>query len=161
MDMTVTKTELAALLGVAVGTLPRLVTQGMPGPVASGGGRGKAARFDAVACVAWQRAELIARQTPGGTPRDEYLRALTDKARLDVSTRRGELVEIAQVEREFEDCANAVKSRMRRIPDAVADRVLTAGGAAQVKALLLREIDDALLELSQRADGPDPAVGVS
>jgi len=150
--MTVSKSDLALLLGVSVNSIPRLTAQGMPGAVTAGGGRGKAAAFDAIACLAWQRSELMTRNTAGGTPRDEYLKALTEKARLEVATRKGELVEVAEVEREFEDCANNVKSRLRRIPDAVADRVLTAGGPAQVKALLLAEIDDALLELSRAAD---------
>jgi len=149
--MRVTKAELAELLGVVPGSLPRLVAQGMPEAVEAGGGRGKAASFDAGACMAWQRAQLMSKAA-SGTPRDEYLRALTEKARLDIATRKGDLVEAEVVAREFAECAANVKARLRRIPDAVADRIANVTDPQAAKALLLGEIDDALLELSRLAN---------
>jgi phage terminase Nu1 subunit (DNA packaging protein) len=157
----VTRPALAAALGVAVRTIAKFQQDGMP--VAEKGAPGKAAMFDLPGCITW----LIDRRVVGAaggdlSPMQE--RALLDRTRreeleLKLRVRRGELVEVAEVEREFGDCAAAVKARLRRIPDAVADRVLTAGGPHQVKALLLGEIDSALLELSRRGgtDGTEAA----
>jgi phage terminase Nu1 subunit (DNA packaging protein) len=147
--MQVTKVQLADLLGVNGSSLPRLVGQGMPGPTAAGGGRGKAAMFDAVRCLAWQREQWTAGPT-GASARDEYLQALTEKARLDVAERQGELISADEAERQFVAVATTVKARLRALPASIAVQVVeaSAGGPASVAGLLLAKIDDVLRELA-------------
>jgi phage terminase Nu1 subunit (DNA packaging protein) len=153
--VTVNKQQLADLMGVAPGSIPRLVAQGMPPALVAGGGRGRAAQFDAVKCLAWQRQQLVA-DAPQSTPRDQYLQVLTDRARLELAQRQGQLVDIAIVRREWVDIATVVKTRLRAIPNAIAPGLVAAAaaGPAAVGTLLLSKIDEALRELARRGDTP-------
>ncbi len=148
----VRRTDLARLLGTTPDRVSKYIAEGCP-VMETGNGRGNQTILDLSVVLPW----LLDRK--GGSldeARTRQANASADKLELEILVRRGELVEVAEVEREFEDCANAVKARLRRIPDAVADRVLTLGSPAQVKVFLLAEIDAALTELSERgADGDD------
>lgn len=153
----VPRARLADLLSVNARTIDKFMVDGLP--VAVPGKPGKAAQFDVKACVAWlierAKASMIGE---GGDLSPNQERALLDRRRredldLKLAERRGELVEIATVARDFAEVANTTKSRLRRIPDAVADRLVgvAAGGPLPVRALLLAEIDEALRELAERA----------
>lgn len=74
---------------------------------------------------------------------------MADKLALANAVTRGELVKAEDVARQFAEIASNVKARLRRIPDAVAARAVKAKNPHAVKALLLREIDEALGELSR------------
>lgn len=153
----VTRLQLADLLGVNPRTASRLLEEGLP--VAKAGKGGAASLFDVKECFAWflnrERAQLAGNEE-GMSP--QKARALLDQKRreeldLRLQVRRGELVPAADVHREFADAANQVKARLRRIPDATAERLIAAAaqGPLAVKALLLTEIDAALRELAERA----------
>ena len=152
-----TRRGIAAAFDVHMQTVTGWEQDGMP--VAMRGSRGRPSMYKLSECIEWKtRRDVLALGGGSEELSPQIEKALLDRKRreeleLKIRERRGELVEIAEVEREFEDCANAVKSRMRRIPDAVADRVLTAGGPHAVKAMLLAEIDAALSELSASGDG--------
>lgn len=153
-----TRRGLAAAFDVHMQTVTGWEHDGMP--VALRGARGRPSMYRLKDCIEWKTTRDIQALGGNGELSPQAERALLDRRRredleLKIRERKGELVEVADVEREFADCAAAVKARLRRIPDAVADRVLTAGGPHQVKAMLLAEIDDALLELSGRGDGED------
>jgi phage terminase Nu1 subunit (DNA packaging protein) len=150
----VTRQQLADLMGVAVNSIARLAAQGMPQAVSSGGGRGRPAQFDAVACLAWQRAQLVADAPGNGSARERYLAALTERVELDLRQRRGELVEMADVRQEFVGLAHTLKSQLRALPAALAPTLVGAAahGPAAVAALLLQRIDAALRELAQGAE---------
>lgn len=158
----VSRLEAARLLSVSARSVDRFVDEGMP--VARRGKAGRAAAYDVRACFAWylerEKASLV-----GEDVSPQKARALLDLRRreeleLKLQVRRGELMPIAEVARDFADFAVSVKARLRRIPDAVADRVVAAEGPHAVKALLLTEIDAALEELAAKADAlaaDDPA----
>lgn len=154
-----TRRGLAEAFGVHMMTVTGWEQDGMP--VALRGGRGRPSMYRLKDCLEWKtEREVQARGGAEGELSPQVEKALLDRKRreeleLKIRERRGELVEIAEVEREFEDCAASVKARLRRIPDAVADRVLTAGGPHAVKALLLAEIDEALAELAARGGDTD------
>jgi len=153
-----TRRGLAAAFDVHMQTVTGWEQEGMP--VAMRGARGRPSMYRLSDCITWKTTRDVQALGGGGELNPQVEKALLDRKRreeleLKIRQRKGELVEVVEVEREFEDCANAVKARLRRIPDAVADRVLTAGGPHAVKALLLAEIDDALSELSGRGDDQD------
>lgn len=82
------------------------------------------------------------------TTREKFWKA--EMAELDYRERLGELIEVEEARRDLEAVAIAVKARLRRIPDAIADKLVAAAkkGPAVVKAVLLAEIDEALRELA-------------
>lgn len=152
-----TRRELAEAFGVHMMTVTKWERDGLP--IAERGRKGKPSRYRLSECMQW----YIGREVSAATGGDEKLSPATEKALLDrkrreelelkIMVRRGELVEAEEAAREFADCAAAVKARLRRIPDAVADRVLKVKSPHAVKALLLTEIDEALEELA--AQEPD------
>jgi hypothetical protein len=80
------------------------------------------------------------------------------RRQLEYEVRRGELIPVDDVLREFADAASAVKAKLRRIPDAIAHKLITAAklGPNHVKALLLVEIDEALRELAKEGEVAAP-----
>jgi len=150
----VTRQQLAQLMGISAGHIMRLVGEGMPAAVAAGGGRGRPALFDAVACLGWQREQLAA-HVGNGSARDEYLRTLTLRAALDVAVRRGELVSQAQVDRDAAGVAVTVRARLRGVPAAIVTQVVRdqPERRAEVQGLMLGAIDEALRELARLGHG--------
>lgn len=159
-----TRRDLAAAFGVHMQTVTKWERDGLP--IAELGRKGKPSRYLLPACIQWFiNRELSAKgvDTAATTPQQE--RALLDRQRreeieLRLQMRRGALVSAEEAARDLSDCANTVKARMRRIPDAIADRVLSVAehGPYAVKAILLKEIDEALSELAKRADAAPEAV---
>lgn len=164
---TFTRRGLADAFGVHMQTITGWEQEGMP--VELRGTRGRPSLYSLKACLAWfVERELKAR---GATdladlsPQQE--RAMLDRKRredleLRLKVRRGELVELAEAGRDLANVAMATKARLRRIPDAVADRVVGAAprGAAFVKAIILGEIDDALRELARKGEEPADQEGM-
>jgi phage terminase Nu1 subunit (DNA packaging protein) len=150
--LTATRIQLATILEVNVRTIDKFVDDGMP--VLKRGSGGRPSIYGVQPCVQWfvdrQRAALTGE---GLSPQQE--RALLDRVRreeleLRLKVKRGELVAIAEVAQDFSECAAAVKARIRRIPDAMAERLAAAGTPAAIKGLLLTAIDEALRELTDR-----------
>jgi phage terminase Nu1 subunit (DNA packaging protein) len=153
-----TRRQVARAFDVDVRTVAKWIDGGMP--IALPGGPGRAALFSLPDCVNWRVEEQLAAR--GADP--DALSAQTEQALLNrtrraelelkLQVRRGELVELDEVLREQADCAVAVKAKLRRIPDAIAERLVTAAkrGPAHVKVVLLNEIDQALRELARSAD---------
>lgn len=155
-----TRRQLAEAFRVHIQTVTGWEQDGLP--VETRGGPGRPSFYSLPDCVQWRiERELLARGVGGeaGAISPQNERAMLDRKRreeleLRMQKQRGELVSVDEAARDFADVANAVKSRLRRIPDAVADRLLaaTADGPSAVKTMLLAEIDEALRELAARAD---------
>jgi len=152
----VTRVQLAQILQKDARTIARWLEDGLPVAVKGRGGR--PSKYDLADCVPWviERELQIRSADTGGTesplsPQAE--RAKLDHARrqeleLKLRVRNGELVEVESIQAEYADIAVAVKSRLRAIPDAVADQI-AGRPAAAIKALLSSKIDDALHELAR------------
>jgi len=150
-----TRRGLASAFDVHMQTVTGWEQDGMP--IALRGARGRPSMYRLKDCIEWKTTRDVQALGGAGELSPQAERALLDRRRreeleIKIRVRRGELVEAAEVERDFEDMASAVKARLRRIPDAVADRVLKVSGPAEAKALLLAEIDAALTELSAHSD---------
>ena len=149
-DLRVTRTQLAAIVGCTPDRISRYISEGLK-TLKTGGGRGHVTVLDLGVAVRWI---LNRRAGTLDQARTRLAVAQAEKTERENRVRASQLVEVAEVTRDFTDCANTLKARLRRIPDAIADRVVTAsaGGPHAVKALLLTEIDEALRELAKRAD---------
>src|SRR5688572_1398209 len=118
----VTRLQLAKIFGKDPRTIARWLEEGMP--VAQPGRGGKPSLFDVGACVRW----VIQREVAAVMPDSEGVSPQQERARLDrqrreeielrLKQRRGELVTVEEVARDFADCATAVKARLRRVPAA-------------------------------------------
>lgn len=156
VELRVERVPLARIFGIDPRTVNRLVDEGMP--VARHGRGRQPAEYDVARCVQWyverERAKLLGNKE-GVSPQKE--RALLDRVRREEAQLRlrrasGELVPVDEAARDFNECAAAVKARMRRVPDGCIDRLLAAGSVHQARAVLLAEIDEALRELAHRGE---------
>lgn len=156
-----TRRGLAEAFEVHMQTVTGWEQEGMP--VELRGTRGRPSMYRLKDVIAWRiDRELRARGAAEGSklsPQEQ--RALLDEKRreeldLRIRLRRGELVEADEAARDLANVASATKARLRRIPDAAAERLVSAAaaGPSRVRALLLGEIDDALRELAAHGE-PD------
>jgi len=151
----VTRVQLARIMGKDRRTIAKWLDDGMPCAVKGRGGL--PSRYSLPACVQWYIArELQANGASGGgelSPAESMARLnrkRTEELELRLQVRRGQLVEASAVVHEYADLANAVKARIRAVPDAVADQI--AGLTPQeIKRVLLAKLDDALRELARGA----------
>lgn len=159
----VSRIQIADVFAVNPRTIDKFTDEGMP--VSERGKGGKASTYDVKACVQWyvtrERAALVG-DGEGLSP--QHQRALLDRKRtedldLRLRVRRGELVSVEEAAQDFHEFSSTIRARFRRVPDAVADRVVVASvnGPHAVKSLLLMEIDEALRELSNKANELTPA----
>ena len=155
---------MAALFGVAMLTVTKWEREGLP--IAERGGPGRASRYAMPDCIRWYAdREARARGGVGASNLSATeQRAMLDQKRteeldLRIRLRRGELVEVDEAARDLANVAAATKARLRRIPDGVAEKLVSAAkrGPAAVKTLLLVEIDDALRELAAHGEPTESA----
>lgn len=150
-EQDVNKADLALLMGVSSVTVGHWVNKGCP--YVQKGASGKAWVFRVPDVVAW-REEQVALQAVGDTKSldiDEARRrkvaaeaALTE---LDLSKRKGELVEIEDVaESVGEDYAN-LRAKLLSLPVKVAPQAVGITDAIEVQSLIESLIHEALEEL--------------
>jgi len=147
----VTKAELGRLMGASIPTVSQWVSKGCP--YVQKGSKGKQWIFNVPDVVAW-RGEQIAIQAVGDTKSldiDEARRrkvaaeaALTE---LDLSVRRGELVEVEVVaDTVGEDYAN-LRAKLLSFPVKLAPQVVGMEDAGEIQSLSESLIHEALEEL--------------
>lgn len=147
-----TKAELAESLNVSLTTVTNWVRNGCP--FVTRGTKGKAWVFDLADVVTW-RQERAVEQALGDTStlsideaRRRKVSAEAAMMELDLSKRRGEVVEIADVaEMVGEDYAN-VRAKLLSLPAKLAPVLATESDIAACQGLLEAGISEALDELS-------------
>lgn len=152
----VTRQQLAKVFKRDTRTIARWLEDAMPCAVKGRGG--KPSMYSIPDCVEWlvQR-EIRAHTSEDGpvlSPAIEQARLnqkRTEELELKLKVRRGELVEKAAIIDEYVDLAVAVKSRIRAVPDAIADQLVGLSPGA-IKHLLLALLDEALQELARGMD---------
>jgi phage terminase Nu1 subunit (DNA packaging protein) len=155
-----TRPQLAVIFRKDPRTIAKWLEEGLP--VAARGRGGRASKYRLPDVVAWVLEREVQAKEAGasaeGAMSPQQERALLDRRKREdlefrMRIRRGQYVEIAAVQAEYGDVAQAVKARLRAIPNAVADQVAAAAalGPAPVKALLQSKIDEALRELARGA----------
>jgi len=158
----VTRKGASELFGVSMMTITKWERDGFP--VHTRGSRGRPSMYAMPDCIRWfSEREVRARGGEGSQTRSpQEQRALLDGKRteeleLRIQLRRGELVEADEAARDLATVATATKSRLRRIPDAEADRLVGAcHGRANcrpaVRKVLAEAIDQALQELAAHGE---------
>jgi terminase small subunit / prophage DNA-packing protein len=158
------RTELAALLGVNPVTITKWQGEGLP--VAQRGGRGRESKYRMAEVWAWglarERARASAGTNGGGADmslpveRAKLSRIQTQLAQQKFRKAEGELLEAHEIGRTWSLIVLAIKAKLLALATAVADRVVSAvrGAAddaearASVMAILTGEVRDILRELA-------------
>lgn len=155
----VTRQEIADLFGVSHTTVDAWLKRGLP--VIQRGSKGKAWVINTAEVSAWleQRAKESA---PGGEQADERelkrrkLAAETAKVELELARVRGEVVPLRQLERALANAFAEVKTNLRSVPSRVATAIIGEESETRIKAVILKEIDQALETLGDLdLDEPD------
>lgn len=134
---TVNRVQLAELMGVHPDTVTDNTKLGMP--VVTVGGRGKESEYDAVACLAWQRARE-GRDALKNAQTSLY-KANTQKAELDLDLKRGLLVKRDEVILAGQAFVKAWSAKLLTMPPRLRNigaitREQEAGVAAFVREML-------------------------
>jgi len=143
----VTRQEVADLFGVSHTTVDAWLKRGLP--VVQRGSKGKRWVINTAEVSAWleQRAK---ESSSGGDNSDERelkrrkLAAETAKVELELANVRGEVVPLRQLERALSNTFAEVKTNLRSVPSRVATAIIGEESETRIKAVILKEIDQAL-----------------
>ena len=154
----VTRQEVADLFGVSHTTVDSWLKRGLP--VIQRGSKGKAWVINTAEVSSWL--EQRAKESGGSDNADERelkrrkLAAETAKVELELARVRGEVVPLKQLERALANTFAEVKTNLRSVPSRVATAILGEESEARIKAVILKEIDQALETLGDLdLDEPD------
>jgi phage terminase Nu1 subunit (DNA packaging protein) len=149
-----TRWELAVLLGQHPQTIVKWERDGMP--IAVRGSRGLPSKYRLADVWRWALEKARGGATSGelslSGERARLAEVQRAEAELRVQTRKGELLERADVAKVWGEQITNAKTELRGIPHAVADRcvqVARTDGASGVERVLAQVIDDALRGLAQ------------
>lgn len=156
---TVNRAGLAALHGVSLPTIDAWRREGMP--VVKAGSKGIEWEFDPAAVYAWrmQRELDKAKRDTDEDGNPESMEALerrkllanTVEAELKVAKARGEVAEIAVMERNLGRAFATVRASLRQVPARVVALLIGETDERRFKSVLLQEID-ACLDILASAD---------
>lgn len=155
----VTRLEIADLFGVSHTTVDAWIKRGMP--VLQRGSRGKAWQINTAEVSAWLEQRAKESAAGGSDQADERelkrrkLAAETAKVELELAKVRGEVVPLAQLERALANTFAEVKTNIRSVPSRVATAIIGEQSETRIKAVILKEIDQALEALGDFDLEPD------
>ena len=118
------------------------------------GGRGKEWKFDNSEVTSWRIDRKVAEATGAERADEEELRrrklaAETELAELELAKARGDVVGVAQIERNLSSLFAEIRTNVRNIPDRVVSSLIGMTSEREFKEILLREIDLVLSALSE------------
>ncbi len=149
----VNRTTLSHILGKNVSTVDSWVRQGMP--YVEKGSKGVNWIFDTTKVIKWRERQAI-ESIKGDTEDIDYeegkrrkIAAEAGLLEIDLQKKRGEIIERGDVEQGLSLAYITIKQRLRTIPDRAISQIISETDERLCSELLLNEIDDALLELSQ------------
>jgi len=148
---------LAELLNLTKQRVHQLVAEGLPREL-----RGK---YDLDKAVRWYVRYLQAAIEKKAIPlegdelvseqreRVRKMRLDADLKEIELARERGELVAIADVEKEIADLVLATKARIMAVPARLAAELLGETSRVMAQAKIERALKDSLVQLANRADG--------
>lgn len=155
IGMELSKVDLAQFYGVHVNTISQWVGNGCP--FISKGGPGRKWVFNSSDVTTWREDQLVL-QALGDTSsldideaRRRKLAAEAALVELDLSQRRGEVIEIEEVAGLVGDDYANVRAKLLSLPSKLAPQMIGIEDPAECKALIERGVAEALEELT--ADG--------
>ena len=142
--------ELAAIFGVQRKTILIWLKEGMP--VISGGVAGSRAHlFDTEETLRWKINREMIRVTGDGdhVDKDEAQRRKTlaeaQRQEILLAKERGEVVELAEMQKELTDQMIELRASMRRIPERCVLQLVGESDETAIKKVILTEVDEALV----------------
>lgn len=149
----VNRSQLAAIFGKSLVTIDSWVRRGMP--IVQKGNKTKEWQFDTTMVAQWREDQAIASAL--GNVEDIGLEELKKRKlavevnllEVELQERRNEVVTLKEVEHNLSQVFITLKQRLRTIPDRIGVDVAAMNDEQACRELLINEIDDALLELSQ------------
>lgn len=162
--MKVNKAQLAEVLGVSEKTLTEWQKETPPLPVLNAASRrGQANQYESSDVIDWL-VEKRLRAAGFESARDALYRIQAEEATLRLAEKRGQLVNLAQLEPELLRQYAAFKATLEARDDKLRDDIETTYGVAIDPELIASHTRDALSELSGsavEADGRSPAARVA
>lgn len=149
---TLGKHEIAEFFGVTEPTVDQWVRRGCP--VVERGSKGKQWKINTAQVSDWLRQRDI-EQATGANLSDEQelkrrkLAAETQKAELEMLRVKGDLVPLAQLERQLSNTFAELKANLRNVPKRTATSLVGETNEVRIKEVLLAEIDQCLEVLAQ------------
>ncbi len=148
----VNRTELAEFFGVAMPTIDHWVRTGCPS--VERGGKGKAWVFNTADVAAWREQKI--RDEARGVSELGYeeltrrrLAAQTAREELALAKELEEVAPVWQMEKAMQSAFAEVRAAMRNVPSRAVRQLVGETDEARFKAVLLDEVDQALVALSQ------------
>lgn len=149
---TLGKHEIAEFFGVTEPTVDQWVRRGCP--VVERGSKGKQWKINTAQVSDWLRQRDI-EQATGANLSDEQelkrrkLAAETQKAELEMLRVKGDLVPLAQLERQLSNTFAELKTNLRNVPKRTATALVGETSEVRIKDVILAEIDQCLEVLAQ------------
>jgi phage terminase Nu1 subunit (DNA packaging protein) len=151
----VNRAELSKILGKNVSTIDAWVAKHMP--VVERGGSGKEWSFNTTDVIAWREDQLrdeLSRFKPADNieleeARRRKLVAEAGLLELELNERVKQLIPREEIEQGLNHAFITIRQRLRTIPERIAPRLLGEEDERVARDILIDEIDDALLELSE------------
>lgn len=157
----VNRIELATLLKRSVVTIDSWVRKGMP--YIQKNNQTNEWEFDVADVIQWREDQAVAKaglKIEDTTVEELKKRKLIAEIEIledDLQKRRQEVVKIAEAEQAVTHAFLTIKQRLRTIPERIRAQLASEGNEQACGEIVLNEIDDALLELSQLDfDGTKP-----
>lgn len=142
--------ELASIFGVQRKTILIWIKEGMP--VLSRGQAGHRSHvFDTEEVLRWKINREMIRVTGDGDhiDKEEAMRrkilAEAQQAEIKLAKERGEVVELAELQRELSSQMIELRAAMRRVPERCVLRLVGESDESVIKKIILGEVDDALV----------------
>lgn len=148
----VNRTTLSIILGKNFTTIDNWIRQGMP--YIEKGSKGVDWLFDTTQVIAWRESKL--REENTSLERIEIDEAKRRKLvaeasllELELKTKQRQVILLQEVEEGITHAYLTIKQRLRTIPERIISELINETDETAAREILLNEIDDALLELSQ------------
>lgn len=149
----VNKFQLAALFDKSIPTIDSWIRRGMP--FVQKGDKSTEWQFDTSLVAKWREEQAVA-AILGNTKDVEFEEARRRKIaaeagilEIELQQKRREVIPTEEVAQGLSHAYLTLKQRLRTIPERVVPQLISEGDEQICRELLLNEIDDVLLELSQ------------
>jgi phage terminase Nu1 subunit (DNA packaging protein) len=142
--------ELAAIFGVQRKTILIWLKEGMP-VISRGVAGSRAHLFDTEETLRWKINREMIRVTGDGdhVDKDEAQRRKTlaeaQRQEILLAKERGEVVELAEMQKELTDQMIELRASMRRIPERCVLQLVGESDETAIKKVILTEVDEALV----------------
>lgn len=148
----VSKVELAEFFGIALPSIDHWIRTGCP--VKQKGSKGVPWQFNTADVAYWRECRVREEGTSTDLIDERELRrrkllAETQKAELEYAIAKGDVAPVEQFERVMSKAFASVKVNIRNVPNRVVTRLIGETDETRFKKVLLEEIDQTLLSLSE------------